>query len=116
MKKVACVYFETDSKRRPVQEFIDSLDRRTQRKFFSKVELLEEFGHKLPEPHVKYIGDDIFELRFVGTEGQIRILYFFFHLHKAILTNGFIKKSNKTPKKEKMIAIGRRKYYLEKHT
>ncbi len=76
------------------------------------VKLLEEFGHKLPEPHAKYIGDEIFELRFKGREGAIRVLYFFFHGDKAILTNGFVKKSNKTPGREKLTAIERRKIFL----
>ena len=114
MKKVSCEYFVTDSDRVPVREFIDSLDPKTQRKFFFVVQLLEEFGHKLPQPHAKYIDEEIFELRFKGREGAIRVLYFFFHQDKAIFTNGFIKKSDKTPKNEKEIAIQRRKLFLER--
>ena len=113
-KKVTCVYYETESKRLPVKDFIDSLDFSTQRKFFFVVELLEEFGVHLPYPHAKYIGDDIFELRFMGKEGAMRVLYFFFHKDRAILTNGFIKKTNKTPKVEKAIAVERHKIYLTK--
>ena len=114
MKKVSCEYFVTDSNRMLVREFIDSQDPKTQRKFFFVVQLLEEFGHKLPQPHAKYIDDEIFELRFKGREGAIRVLYFFFHQDKAIFTNGFIKKSDKTPKNEKEIAIQRRKLFLER--
>ncbi|MBU1004335.1 MAG: type II toxin-antitoxin system RelE/ParE family toxin [Nanoarchaeota archaeon] len=113
MKKVSCFYYYTDSNKSPVRGFIDSLDSRSQRKFFFKKSLLEEFGHRLPAPHAKYIGDEIFEVRFRGTEGQIRVLYFFFHQDKAIFTNGFIKKAGKTPKKEKRIAIDRRRTYLD---
>lgn len=113
MGRVACFYFVTGSGRSPVKEFIDSLDVQSQRKFFFVRELLEEFGNKLPWPHAKYLGDAIFELRFMGREGAVRILYFFFHQHQAILTNGFVKKSNKTPIHEKQIAIERRKRYLE---
>lgn len=116
MKQVSCEYFVTDSSRVPVREFINSLDPKTQRKFFFVVGLLEEFGHKLPQPHAKYIGDEIFELRFKGREGAVRVLYFFFHQNRAIFTNGFIKKSNKTPKNEKEIALQRRKLFLEKAT
>ncbi len=98
-----------------VKEFVDSLDPKTQRKFFFVVELLKEFGHKLSEPHAKYIDDDIFELRFTGREGAVRVLYFFFHHDKAIFTNGFLKKSNKTPVREKWLAIERRKIYFSSH-
>lgn len=114
MKQGSCEYFVTETNRVPVREFIDSLDPKTQRKFFFVRALLEEFGHKLPQPHAKYIGDEIFELRFKGREGAIRVLYFFFHLDRAIFTNGFIKKSDKTPKNEKEIAIQRRRLFLER--
>jgi len=69
-------YFRTGSGKAPAKEFIDSLDLRTQAKFFATKQLLEGMGHKLPQPHAKYIGDKIFELRFHGIEGGIRVLYF----------------------------------------
>jgi len=112
VKRVACYYFYTESNRSPAKEFIDSLDPRSQRKFFFKKELLEAFGHRLPEPHAKYVGDEIFELRFKGPEGQIRILYFFYHQDKAIFTNGFVKKRAKLPANEKAIALQRRQMFL----
>jgi phage-related protein len=112
VKRVACYYFHTESNRSPVKEFIDSLDPRSQRKFFFKKELLETFGHRLPEPHAKYLGDGIFELRFKGLEGAIRILYFFYHQDKAIFTNGFVKKTAKLPASEKATARERRHMFL----
>ncbi|MBU4377042.1 MAG: type II toxin-antitoxin system RelE/ParE family toxin [Candidatus Omnitrophica bacterium] len=115
MAKFTCYYYLTESGRSPVREFIDSLDFKSQRKFFFVKELLEEFGYKLPFPHAKYIGKDVFELRFRGHEGNVRVLYFFYHQDKAIFTNGFIKKSAKTPKKEIEIAVARKAKYLNKY-
>lgn len=115
MASVICFYYVTESGKCPVKDFIDSLDSSSQRKFFFVKSLLEEFGHKLPQPHAKYVGDEIFELRFKGQEGNIRVLYFFFHRDKVIFTNGFIKKSAKLPEKEKALAIERRKAFLERH-
>lgn len=115
MASIICFYYVTESGKSPVKDFIDSLDSSSQRKFFFVKSLLEEFGHRLPQPHAKYIGDEIFELRFKGQEGNVRILYFFFHQDKAIFTNGFIKKSAKLPEKERTQAIRRRKEFLEKH-
>ncbi len=85
----------------------------TQRKFFDKKDLLEEFGHKLPEPHAKYLKDGIFELRFSGREGKIRVLYFFFHKTKAIFINGFIKRTQKIPKQQLKLAIKDRNNFLK---
>ena len=104
---ISCCYFVTDSGRIPVKEFVKSLDVRSREKFFYVVELLETFGRTLSFPHAKYLGDEIFELRFETIEGAIRVLYFFFDRNKAILTNGFVKKSNKTPIQEKETAIHR---------
>ncbi|MBI5150298.1 MAG: type II toxin-antitoxin system RelE/ParE family toxin [Candidatus Omnitrophica bacterium] len=80
------VYFVTESGRRPVEEFVKSLNVHSREKFFSAIELLEEFGKGLSFPHAKYIGDEIFELRFESVEGSVRVLYFFFDAEKAVLT------------------------------
>ncbi|PIW67702.1 MAG: hypothetical protein COW10_04580, partial [Candidatus Omnitrophica bacterium CG12_big_fil_rev_8_21_14_0_65_42_8] len=103
--KVTCYYYIIASGSSPVREFIDSLDDRTQRKFFFVKALLEEFGYRLPYPHAKYLRGSIFELRFKSIEGEIRVLYFFFQKDKVIFTNGFIKKSGKIPKNELSIAV-----------
>ncbi len=114
MSQFTSSYYLTDSGRSPVEEFIKLLNRRTRQKFFAGVELLEKFGKKLPEPHAKCIGNDIYELRVRGQEGHIRVLYFFFCQETVIFTNGFVKKTNKTPKKEKQLALSRKKIYFER--
>jgi phage-related protein len=114
MSRITSYYYVSSSGRSPVREFIDSLDAKTQKKFFFVKSLLETFGHKLPEPHAKYIGGGIFELRFKGQEGAIRILYFFFHQGLAIFTNGFIKKTDKTPAQELETARKIREAFLNR--
>jgi len=109
-----CFYYLTESGRSPVREFISFLDHRTRRKFFFEKGLLEQYGPKLAYPYARYIGKSIFELRLKSHEGAVRILYFFFHRDKIIFTNGFIKKSNRTPKSEILIATGRRKNFLDR--
>jgi phage-related protein len=44
------------------------------------------------------MGDGIFELRTKQGSNITRVFYFFFVGQKAILTNGFVKKTQKTPK------------------
>lgn len=44
MASYTSFYFTTESGKSPVEEFINSLDYKTQRKFFFKKSLLEEFG------------------------------------------------------------------------
>jgi len=60
--------------------------------------LLEEFGHKLGMPHSKEVNKNLFELRVRGVQ-EVRILYGF-HKNSIVLLHGFIKKSQKIPKRE----------------
>lgn len=76
--------------------------------------MLEEFGKQLPEPHAKHLEDGVYELRFEGIDGAIRVLYFFFIGNRIILTNVFKKKRRKVPKKEIEVAKQRRTMYIEK--
>ena len=42
------------------------------------------------------------------------VLYFFYYEGKIIMTNGFVKKTQKTPKEEIQIAKDRRKDFIER--
>ena len=106
-------FFITSSGKSPVEEFLNSLDMRTQQKFLYARSLLEEFGFKLKLPFCKYLKNDIYELRFTGKEGGVRVLYFFVKDNRVIFTNGFLKKTQKTPLKEIKMATQRRKIFLE---
>lgn len=112
MQEYTCIFYETVDRRKPAEEFIDSLDQDTQDKFIIKQQLLQDFGPQLRHPHTDHLGEGIFELRFKGREGQIRVLFFFFYGKRIILTHGFIKKTQKTPRKEIGIAETRRKDFL----
>ena len=116
MIKFKCVYYQTDGGRVPVKEFVDSLHERTQHKYFEVVKLLEDYGKSLPHPHADFLGNEIYELRFVGIEGRIRVLYFFYYENKIIFTNGFVKKTQRAPKGEIELAKERRGSYFERHT
>ena len=64
-------------------------------KFISLLGILEERKNELRELYSKYIGDGIFELRCkVGTDIS-RCMYLFYHEHRIILLNRFIKKAQK---------------------
>ena len=93
-------YFETSDGKRPAEEFILSQPVKMQAKIFMMLEFLELKGPELREPYSKALGDGIFEIRAkVGTDIS-RVLYFFVIGRRVILTNGFVKKTQKTPKNE----------------
>ena len=115
MKAVTCHYYVTDSGRMPARGFVESLDSKAQIKFMFVKGLLEQFGKQLPRPHAKYLEDGIYEMRFRGGEGHIRVLYFFYHQNRAIFTNGFVKKQQKIPRNEKKTAARRKDLFIAKH-
>lgn len=112
MSEYACIFYETADGKSPVREFIESLDQDTQDKFIIKQQLLQDFGPQLRYPHTDHLGEGILELRFKGKEGQIRVLFFFFYGRNIIFTNGFVKKTQKAPRKEIETAQERRKDFL----
>lgn len=65
------------------------------------LDLLEMNGPLLREPYSKPLENRIFELRIKQGSDITRVLYFFIIGKKAVLTNGFVKKSQKTPKNRK---------------
>ena len=91
----------------PVREFLDGLDPRMRDKATTSLEILEEFGNQLREPRSKALGDGLFELRIRFSNDIAQVFYFFFVGHRIIVTNGFIKKTQKTPASELKLA---RKY------
>lgn len=66
-------------------------------KIFMMLEFLEDKGPALREPYSKPLGDGIFEIRAKQGREITRVLYFFVVGQKIILTNGFVKKTMKTP-------------------
>ncbi|MFZ2886857.1 MAG: type II toxin-antitoxin system RelE/ParE family toxin [Minisyncoccia bacterium] len=61
---------------RDVREFVDALDMPVRADVEGLMDLLKEYGHKLPMPYAKPIGKGLWELRRTGRP-QIRILYGF---------------------------------------
>ncbi len=100
-------FYDTSEGLCPVQEFLDSLEPKIKAKTLRTIDLLETNGPKLREPYSGSMGDGIFELRTKQGSNITRVLYFFFVGQKAILTNGLVKKTQKTPKADLDLA---RKY------
>lgn len=93
-------YYKLENGKAPVEEFIDSLDTKMRTKAMAAIEILSECGNQLREPYSKPMGDGLFELRIKFSSDITRIFYFFVVDNRIILTNGFVKKTAKTPKRE----------------
>ena len=60
--------------------------------------VLQDNGNELREPYSQHLSEGIFELR--AEVGISRVLYFFYVDQHIVLTNGFVKKTQKTPPQE----------------
>ena len=107
-------FYTTKKGDTPVADFLRSLNEKLEAKTVRTIDLLKEFGTDLREPNSKPLGDGIFELRTKHGKDLTRVLYFFVHEGRAIITHGFIKKSQKTPPGEIETAKEYRKEYLSR--
>lgn len=112
MPTVSVSFYARENGTEPAREFLLSLDKKMRARVFRTIALLERNGSELREPYSRPLGDGIFELRCQSGTDRARILYFFFHGGNAILTNGFVKKTQKTPRNEYERARRYRDAYL----
>lgn len=108
-------FYDTEEGRCPLQEYLDTLEPKLLAKTLRTIDLLEVNGTILRGPYSESLGDGIFELRTKQGSDITRVLYFFFIGNKAILTHGFTKKSQKTPKSELDLAKKYRADYKRRH-
>lgn len=107
-------FYYTSDGNSPIEEFLSSLDIKMRAKIVSLMEILEEKGTALRMPYSEHLDDGIFELRCKLGSNITRSLYFFYNNGRIIFTNGFVKKSQKTPKNVITLAKQYRKDFLER--
>ena len=87
---------------------------RMRAKMVGLLEWLEEKDNQLREPYSKMLDDGIFEIRCTVGNNITRVVYFCYYERKIILTNGFIKKTQKTPSGQIKLAKKRRADFQER--
>lgn len=75
-----------------------------------------EHGSNLGPPHTEAFGDGLFELRLKGAEGIARVFFCTLVGKKIVMLHSFIKKTQKTPKKELDLAKARMNEVKNGHT
>ena len=66
-------------------------------------------GPNLGEPHTKAFGNGLFELRLKGAEGIARVFFCTLIGKRIVMLHSFVKKSERTPLRERQIAEARMK-------
>ena len=99
-KKYQVDFYETTDGKQPAKDFLLSLDYDMRAKIISTISILQDNGPELRKPYSEHLDDGIFELRAKVGSNISRVLYFFYVGKNIILTNGFVKKTQKTPREE----------------
>lgn len=76
-------------------------------RYLKLAEMMIEHGSNLGLPHTKSLSDGLFELRLKSKEGIGRVFYCTKVGKNIVMLHSFVKKSQKTPKKEMDIATKR---------
>jgi len=108
------VFYRLPSGGCPVSEFLDQLDSKQAQKVGWVLQLIRE----LPRPPAQYlkklVGTEIWEVRAEFGGNAFRLLGFLDGPQLIVLTSGFAKKTQRTPKNEISTAEKRRVDYLSR--
>ena len=78
-------------------------------RFLRYAERMEVYGPDLGMPHTRSMGDGLFELRLKAAEGIARVFFCTVVGRRIVMLHQFVKKSEKTPKRELKVAQNRMK-------
>lgn len=94
--------YSYDGKSTYFEEFLDSIPNKDAIKLLQVIHNIEELGMlvAMQQKWVKRLDDDIFEIRSKVASNIQRALYFQKVNQEYVITHGFTKKTQKTPKKE----------------
>ena len=109
------IFYKTSDGKCPAQDFLDSLPGKAAQKVTWVLRLLEDMNIVPSSYFKKLLGtQEIWECRIQLGSNAYRILCFFTENSVVVLTHGFVKKTQKTPKAEIEKAETYRKDFLKR--
>jgi phage-related protein len=76
--------------------------------------LIEEFGlDRVREPHVKHLHGPLWEMRLKGRDGISRAIYVTAASRRVVVVRVFVKKTEKTPRREIDLALQRAREVIQ---
>lgn len=110
-KRLPAVFFRTETGREPVRDWLQDLPK-AERKIIGIDIMTIQFRWPLGMPLVANVGSGIWEVRSKLPTRIARTL-FFVHEGEIVLLHGFIKKTRKTPKEDRALALQRKNAYIK---
>ena len=94
------IFYKTENGKSPVEEFLDTLTSKQAQKVTWVLRVIRDLNQIPQEYFKKLVNTEIWEVRVKSGNNIFRILGFKDGLNFVVLTNGFQKKTQKTPKSE----------------
>jgi phage-related protein len=82
-------------------------------RFLHYAERMETYGPDLGMPHTRAMGEGLFELRIKAAEGIARVFYCTVVNRRIVMLHHFVKKTDKTPRRELATALRRMKEFKD---
>lgn len=108
MKKITAIFYENENGKKPVREWLLSLDKEDKKTIGEDIKTVE-YGFPIGMPVCRKLGSKLYEVRSNISDKRIARVIFTVISEYMILLNGFIKKDQKTPKSEIDLALKRMK-------
>jgi len=107
------IFYTTETAKRPVEHFLDSLESKEAQKVLWVLKLIEELD-RIPSQYFKKLTgtEKIWECRVKKTSEAIRIFGFFVNGGTLVLTHGYTKKTQRTDTRQIKLAENYRRDYF----
>ena len=93
-----------------VEAELFALPKDMQARFLRISEILQSFGpQQVGMPHVRPLGEKLWEMRLTGAGGIGRVIYTAASNRRLIVLHAFVKKTQKTPRRAIDVSLGRMK-------
>jgi phage-related protein len=93
-----------------VRDELEALPADMRARFRRIVELIQDHGlERVREPHVKHLEGALWEIRMKGKDGISRAIYVTARGRRVVVVRVFVKKTQKTPRRELDLALERAK-------
>jgi phage-related protein len=93
-----------------VRDELEALPADTRARFRRIVELIQGHGlERMREPHIKHLEGPLWEMRMKGKDGISRAIYITAKGRRVVVVRVFVKKTQKTPRREIDLALQRAK-------
>lgn len=107
-KKINVVFYQTSSGNEPVREWLKSLSSEDRQNIGSDIKTVE-YGWPIGMPVSRSLGSKLYEVRSSISDKRIARVIFTIIGNYMVLLNGFVKKTQQTPKAEIDLALKRMK-------